>query len=75
MALKTLHDIDVAGKTVLYRSPYDIGTKQDEEGQWEIKDDSRIRATLPTLEYLLKENCKIVIITWVKRPDGQVVEG
>ncbi len=75
MTLKTLRDIDIAGKTVLYRSPYDIGTKQNEEGRWEIKDDSRIRATLPTLEYLLKENCKIVIITWVKRPDGQVVEG
>lgn len=74
MPLKTLHDIDIAGKTVLYRSPYDIGTKEGSDGRWEIKDDSRIRATLPTIEHLLSQNCKIIILTWVGRPGGKVVE-
>jgi len=75
MKLKTLRDADVAGKTVLYRSPYDIGVKEGVGGEWELKDDSRISATLPTLEYLIEKQCKIIIITWVKRPEGRVDEG
>jgi len=74
MHLKTLKDTDVAGKIVLYRSPYDIGVTEKEDGVLVIKDDSRIKATLPTLKYLLEKNCKIVILTWVKRPGGKVVE-
>ena len=73
MRLKSLKDTDVRGKTILYRSPYDIGVKE-KNGQVEITDDSRIRATLPTLKYLLKQDCKIVVLTYVKRPDGKVVE-
>ncbi len=73
MILKTLEDIDLKGKTVLYRAPYDIGVKEV-AGVLQVTDDLRIRATIPTLEYLLKENCKIVILTYVKRPDGKVVE-
>ncbi len=69
MRLKTLRDIDITNKTVLYRSPYDIGVTE-ENGILSIKDDSRIKATLPTLKYLLDKNCKIVIVTWVKRPEG-----
>lgn len=74
MDLKTLKDIDVDSKTVLYRSPYDIGVTEKEDGELVIKDDSRIQATLPTLEYLIRKRCKIVILTWVKRPGGKVVE-
>lgn len=75
MKLRTLEDTDVYQKTVLYRSAYDIGVKQTAEGDYEIKDDSRIRASLKTLEYLIKNQCKIVIVTFVKRPDGKIVEG
>ncbi len=75
MELKSLGDVDLAGKTVLYRSPYDIGVKEGAGGEWELKDDSRISATLPTLQYLIENRCKIVIITWVKRPEGKVDEG
>ncbi len=73
MKLKTLQSIDLAGKTVLYRAPYDIDTKEM-NGALEVVDDLRIQATLSTLQYLLKRNCKIVILTYVGRPDGQVVE-
>ena len=73
MKLKTLNDINLAGKTILYRAPYDIEVKEV-NGVLEVADDMRIRATLPTLKYLLKENCKIIILTYVKRPDGKVVE-
>jgi len=74
MKLKTQIDVDVAGKTILYRSPYDIGVKEGAGGEWELKDDSRITATLPSLQYLIEKQCKIVIITWVKRPEGKVDE-
>ena len=73
MKLKTLESINLNGKTILYRAPYDIDTK-DVGGVLEVVDDMRIKATLTTLQYLLKENCKIVILTYVGRPDGKVVE-
>ncbi|MCE9549244.1 phosphoglycerate kinase [Candidatus Nomurabacteria bacterium] len=73
MKLKTLEQINLTDKTILYRAPYDIDVK-DVNGVLEVVDDLRIQATLPTIKYLLKENCKIVILTYVKRPDGQIVE-
>lgn len=73
MKLKSIRHTDIAGKTVLYRSPYDIGVEKV-NGILEVKDDSRIRATLSTLRYLLEKDCKIVVLTWVKRPDGKVVD-
>ncbi|MFC1727022.1 phosphoglycerate kinase [Patescibacteria group bacterium] len=73
MKLIDLKQTSVEGKIILYRSPYDIGLKKV-NGQLEVKDDSRIKATLPTLKYLMGKKCKIVLLTWVKRPDGKVVE-
>ena len=73
MKLKTLQDIELKNKVILYRAPYDIGVKEV-NGVLELEDDLRIEATLPTLRHLLQENCRIVILTYVKRPDGQVVE-
>jgi len=73
MKLKTLDSVNLKGKTILYRAPYDIDVNEV-NGVLEVNDDMRIKATLPTLEYLLKENCKIIILTYVGRPDGKVVE-
>ena len=69
MNLKSLKNTDVAGKTILYRSPYDIGLKEV-DGKLVVKDESRIAVTIPTLKYLLDQNCKIVILTYVERPEG-----
>ncbi|PIR68519.1 phosphoglycerate kinase [Candidatus Nomurabacteria bacterium CG10_big_fil_rev_8_21_14_0_10_35_16] len=73
MNYKTLQSVDLKNKTILYRAPYDIGVKEV-NGVLEVADDLRIKATLPTLNYLLAENCKIVILTYVKRPDGRIVD-
>ncbi|MFA5932170.1 MAG: phosphoglycerate kinase [Candidatus Paceibacterota bacterium] len=73
MKLKTLESVNLEGKTILYRAPYDIDVKEV-SGGLEVKDDLRIRATLSTLQYLLQKNCKIIILTYVGRPDGKVVE-
>lgn len=72
MILRDLENTDIAGKTILYRAPYDIDVKEV-DGVLEVSDDLRISATLPTLQYLLKENCKIVILFYVGRPDGKIV--
>lgn len=69
MNLKTLKDVEVEGKVVLYRAPYDI-----EIVNGKLEDTKRIDFTLPTLNYLISKNCKIVILTYVGRPNGKVVE-
>ena len=73
MRLKSLESVNLQGKTILYRVPYDIELVEI-NGSLGLADDMRIKATLSTLQYLLKENCKIVILTYVGRPDGKVVE-
>lgn len=73
MKLRNLKTTDVANKTILYRAPYDIDTVEV-DGVLQVSDDLRISATIPTLEFLIKQNCKIVILTYVGRPDGQIVE-
>jgi phosphoglycerate kinase len=73
MNLKRLEDRNIKDKAILYRAPYDIDT-EEVDGVPRLVDDMRIVATLPTLQYLLKENCKIVVLNYVGRPDGQVVE-
>ena len=64
-----LKSLNIQNKTILYRSPYDIDT-QEIHGEYAVKDNSRIKATISTLKYLLDQNCKIVIITWVARPQN-----
>lgn len=73
MKVKNLKQVDLKNKTILYRAPCDVGVKEV-NGVLEVKDDLRIQAMVPTIEYLIKENCKIVILTYVGRPDGVVVE-
>lgn len=73
MKLKTVKNIDLKGKRVLFRVDYDVPTKKI-GGKVEVEDDTRIRLTIPTLDYLLEQNCKVIILAKNKRPDGKVVE-
>lgn len=69
MVLKTLNDNDVSNKVVLYRAPYDIAV-EEQNGELVVTDNSRIAATVPTVKHLVDHGCKVVILTWVKRPEG-----
>ncbi len=67
---KTVRDIDVNGKKVLVRVDYNVPT--DKSGQ--ISDDSRIRASLPTLNYLLERQARVIVCSHFGRPKGKVVD-
>ena len=67
---KTVKDIDVAHKRVLLRVDYNVPVDKNND----IADDSRIRASLPTVKYLLDQNARIIICSHFGRPKGKVVE-
>ncbi len=70
---QTLEDVDVTGKRVLLRAAYDTAL-ETVGGQIRVADDSRLRASLPTIEWLLEAHCSIVICGGkLGRPKGEIV--
>jgi phosphoglycerate kinase len=65
--MKNLEDVQLAGKTVFLRADFNVPL--DDKG--EIRDDTRIRATLPTINYLLAQKAKLVIASHLGRPKGK----
>lgn len=67
MNKKTVRDVEVAGKRVLVRA--DLNVALDSQGQ--ITDDSRLRASLDTLRYLIAHEARVIILSHMGRPNGQ----
>ncbi len=64
---KTLKDIDVKNKKVLVRVDYNVPIND----KGEITDDIRIRSSIPTIEYLLKNGAAIILMSHLGRPKGE----
>ena len=64
---KTIRDIELKGKRVLIRCDFNVPLDSNQN----ITDDTRIRAALPTLEYMIEHGAKVVVMSHLGRPKGK----
>lgn len=67
MNKKTIRDIDLKGKKVLVRCDFNVPLDENKN----ITDNRRIVGALPTIKYLLEQNCKIILCSHLGRPKGE----
>jgi len=73
MAKLSIRDLDLRGKRVLVRVDFNVPI-EEREGRIEITDDTRIRESLPTINYLRGDGAKTILMSHLGRPKGQRVD-
>ena len=68
MSKKTVKDIDLKGKKVFVRCDFNVPMDENQK----ITDNRRIVAALPTIKYLIEQNCKVILASHLGRPKGEV---
>lgn len=68
MSKKTVKDIDLKGKKVFVRCDFNVPMDENQK----ITDNRRIVAALPTIKYLVEQNCKVILASHLGRPKGEV---
>ena len=68
MSKKTIRDIDLKGKKVFVRCDFNVPMDENQN----ITDNRRIVSALPTIKYLIEQNCKIILSSHLGRPKGEV---
>ncbi|OGS45239.1 MAG: phosphoglycerate kinase [Elusimicrobia bacterium RIFOXYD2_FULL_34_15] len=68
MAKLTIKDVNLKGKKVLVRVDYNVPLDKSQN----ITDDTRIKESIPTLKYLIDNNCKLILCSHLGRPKGKV---
>jgi len=68
MSKKTVRDIDLKGKKVFVRCDFNVPMDENQH----ITDNRRIVAALPTIKYLIEQNCRIILASHLGRPKGEV---
>ncbi len=71
MSKLSIRDLDLTGKRVLIRVDFNVPLSKDEAPR--ILDDTRIRETIPTIEYALRRKAKVILCSHLGRPKGKVV--
>ena len=66
----TIRDYDLRGKTVFMRADFNVPLDENQK----IADDTRIKAALPTIKYILEQNAKLILASHLGRPGGKIKE-
>lgn len=67
---KDIKDIDLSGKSVIMRVDFNVPLDKERN----ITDDTRIKAALPSIRYILEKSAKLILMSHLGRPKGQVKE-
>src|SRR3954469_9733065 len=67
--IKSIEQLEIAGKRVFIRVDFNVPLDKTRMG----KDDARIRAALPTIQYAVKQRARVILASHLGRPEGKVV--